>query len=128
MAKDRTDITEPLCMKDENGTIRFGNDVKEVWRKYMAKLMNEENEWDRAVECDPIQGPKCQLTEKEFEEALKKCSTGKAAGPSGVAIEMIKASGDLGIRWMTELCNTILQEGHIPADWTRSTHYPLLQE
>ena len=55
---------------------------------------------------------------------MKKCSTGKATGPSGVAIEMIKASGTLGIRWMTELCNTILQEGHIPADWTRSTLIP----
>ena len=124
MAKDRNDITEPLCMKDENGSIKFGDDVKEVWRKYMEKLMNEENEWDGVVDCEPIQGPKCQLSESEFEKALTKCSSGKAAGPSGVAIEMIKASGGLGIQWMTELCNTILQEGRIPTDWTRSTLIP----
>ena len=37
---------------------------------------------------------------------------------------MIKASGDLGIKWMTELCNSILSEGHIPVDWTRSILIP----
>ena len=90
----------------------------------MEKLMNEENIWDGEEACDPVQGPKCLLTESEFEKALRKCSSGKAAGPSGITVEMIKASGDSGIKWMTELCNSILSEGHIPVDWTKSILIP----
>ena len=90
----------------------------------MEKLMNEENNWDGEVSCEPVQGPLCQLAESEFVKAIAKCSSGKATGPSGVAIEMVKASGDVGIKWMTDLCNTILMEGHIPADWTKSTLIP----
>ena len=124
MAKERQEISGIACMKDDLGNIKFGEDVKEVWRAYMEKLLNEENAWDGDIESAPVQGPGCLLAESEFKEALAKCSPRKAAGPSGIVIEMISASGVVGIKWMTELCNTILSEGHIPADWTKSTLIP----
>ena len=33
---------------------------------------------------------------------------------------MLKAAGDEGTRWMTELCNAVIKEGKIPTDWSRS--------
>ena len=45
---------------------------------------------------------------------------GKAGGPSGVVADMLKAAGDEGTRWMTELCNAVIKEGKIPEDWSRS--------
>ena len=33
---------------------------------------------------------------------------------------MLKAAGDEGTRWMTELCNAVIKEGRIPTDWSRS--------
>ena len=45
---------------------------------------------------------------------------GKAAGPSGVVADMLKAAGDDGTRWMTELCNAVVRDGKIPIDWSRS--------
>jgi len=33
---------------------------------------------------------------------------------------MLKASGDVGIQWVTDLCNKIVQEGKIPSDWRKS--------
>lgn len=31
---------------------------------------------------------------------------------------MLKVAGDVGVHWMTNLCNSA--EGHIPEDWKRS--------
>ena len=42
------------------------------------------------------------------------------AGPSGVVADMLKAAGDDGTRWMTELCNAVVRDGKIPKDWSRS--------
>ena len=44
--------------------------------------------------------------------------TGKAAGPTGMVSEMMKAAGGFGSRWMTDLINNIVKEGYIPADWS----------
>ena len=42
---------------------------------------------------------------------------GKAAGPSEVAAEMIKASEEYRVQWMTRICNSVVKEGMIPQDW-----------
>ena len=39
---------------------------------------------------------------------------GKATGPSGVVLEMLKAAGEDGVTWMTELFNQIVSDGKIP--------------
>ena len=56
----------------------------------------------------------------EVEAAIGKMKLGKAAGPSGVVADMLKAAGDDGTRWMTELCNAVVTDGKIPKDWSRS--------
>ena len=48
-----------------------------------------------------------------------KCN--KAAGPSGIVSEMLKASGEAGIDLVTDLVNSILSEGVIPTDWESSS-------
>ena len=39
---------------------------------------------------------------------------GKAAGPSGVVAEMLKASGEAGIDLITELHNSVVSQGAVP--------------
>ena len=56
----------------------------------------------------------------EVEAAIGKMMLGKAAGPSGVVADMLKAAGDNGTRWMTELCNAVVRDSKIPKDWSRS--------
>ena len=41
---------------------------------------------------------------------------GKAASPTGVVIEMMKASGGFGTRWMTDRINIIVKVGCTPDD------------
>ena len=52
--------------------------------------------------------------------AIKHMKKGRAAGLSGVTAEMSQAAGEVGIRWVTEICNAILKEGKVPEDWERS--------
>ena len=65
-------------------------------------------------------GPVETITEEEVRTAIKQMKKGKAAGPSGVTVEMLQAAGEAGIRWVTEICNAILKEGKVPSDWERS--------
>ena len=44
----------------------------------------------------------------------------KAAGPTGVVAKMLKAAGETGMLWMTEVCNAGVKNGRVPEDWSRS--------
>ena len=52
--------------------------------------------------------------------AVSKMKTGKAAGPSGIIAEMIKAAGEPCLQLISELTNSIISENRIPADWENS--------
>ena len=58
---------------------------------------------------------------------MGKMKCGKAAGPSGVVVEMFRASKDLSEKWITDLCNDIIDEGCIPSDWKRSILVPVFK-
>ena len=44
----------------------------------------------------------------------------KAAGPSGIVIEVINSAGKEIIKSITNLANRIIKEGRIPSDWNLS--------
>ena len=44
---------------------------------------------------------------------------------SGLAAEMIQATGDTGTQWILDLCNGIVKEGCIPEDWKSSVVLPI---
>ena len=126
MAKDQQDLQGAPCMKDEQAKIvTDSSGVKDIWQRYMEKLLDVENDWDKEVECDSVQGPCCRITEEEVAKALKQMKFRKAAGPTGVVAEMMSAGGQLSTEWLTVLFNRILEEGRIPKDWTKSVLVPL---
>ena len=50
-------------------------------------------------------------------ETIKKMKQGKAGGPSGVIVEMIKAGGRKTATAISELVNLVIYEKNIPEDW-----------
>ena len=46
--------------------------------------------------------------------------SGKAAGPSGIVVEMIKAAGDTGATMIRDLATAIIHDGKVPTDWEES--------
>ena len=70
----------------------------------MERIMNEENLWDHNVEGDAVEGPVVCVSREEVLQALNKMKTGKALDPSEVSLELIAASGGVGIQVMAEIC------------------------
>ena len=126
MAKERQDVTGVNCLKNSKGQIVTDpEEIKGIWKVYMEKLLNEENIWDGNVDSDVKHGAACEISRAEVEKALRKMKPGKAAGPTGVTAEMLQAGGEIGLGWLTELCNTIIREGQMPTDWKRSILMPV---
>ena len=63
----------------------------------MERIMNEENEWDQNVEADLVEGRVERVSREEVVKALGKTKAGKAGGPSEVSVEMMAASGEIGL-------------------------------
>ena len=81
----------------------------------MEKLLNVENDWDGEVDCPEVMGPPCLISEEEVAAAIKGLQMGKAAGPTGVVNEMMKAPNDTaykrwschsGFKLLCKLCRT----------------------
>ena len=34
--------------------------------------------------------------------------------------DVLKAAGEVGVNWMTDVCNAVMTEGNIPSDWCKS--------
>ena len=83
--------------------------------------MNEENDWDRNVEGDAVEGPVVCVSREEVHQALNEMKTGKAPGPSEISQELMAASGGVGIQIMAERCQKVLYGFGKPEEWAIST-------
>ena len=59
-------------MKKNAGNIVSDADgMKNIWRKYMEKLLNIENDRYGEVDCPEVMGPCCLISEEEVAAAIK---------------------------------------------------------
>ena len=91
---------------------------KAAWRKYYVRLLSHEFPWDENNLSDvlPVEGPSPLITNDMVRKAVCKMIPGKAAGPSGVVSEMVKASGGAGIELIRDLINAIITQNCIPPE------------
>ena len=128
MTNKNKDIIAMNCLKNAQGNIIHStNDMINVWKGYMEKLLNEENEWENDLECEVVQGQYIHISEDEIFKAIKSLKLGKAGGKSGVLSDLFKGAGDVSVKMMTDLCNMIIEEGKIPADWEQSIICPVFK-
>ena len=74
----------------------------------MERTMNDESDCYHDVEGDAVEGPVVCVSREEVLQALNEMKTGKLPGPSEVSLELIAASGGVGIQVMTVICQTVL--------------------
>ena len=75
----------------------------------------------------PVKGPAIKITSAMMSKAISKMKSGKAAGPSGIVIEMIKASGYGVIVCLTSLFNHIIYIVKVLDDWHLSCNINLFK-
>ena len=68
---------------------------KEAWREHYMHLLNVEFSWNPGglSEVYPVEGPSEPITTAMVRKAINKMSLEKAASPSGIVAEMLKAAG-----------------------------------
>jgi hypothetical protein len=96
------DIIQVKCIKDE--TVRLltkDEDIKNRWREYFDKLFNEDNK-SSSIELDISSDDLnrqfvCRIQEFEDKDALKMMKGGKAMGPDGIPIDVLRSLRDVAI-------------------------------
>ena len=53
--------------------------------------------------------------------------TGKVPGPSEISLELIAASGGVGIQVMAEICQKVLDGFRMPVEWVLSVVVPIFK-
>ena len=70
----------------------------------------QEFTWDREglTNVSPVCGPSERVSALEVDAAIDKMKQGKSGGPTGVMSEMLKATGETGTMWMTNVIIVII--------------------
>ena len=55
-----------------------------------------------------------------IKKAVSQMKAGKAPGPSGMVVEMIRVAGDTGASMIRDLAAAIIRDGKVPSDWEQS--------
>ena len=97
-------------MKNDAGEMSMSDDSKQkAWIEHYQRLLNAEFDWDPNHLSDesPGEGPPIPITIVMVEKAISQMKAGKAPGPSGIVVEMIRAAGDMGASMIRDLagCN-----------------------
>ena len=120
--KTNQDVVGEKCVRNDAGELSLSDEEKmKAWVEHYTRLVNVEFEWESNLlpEVAPVEGPPPPVT-KDIRKALRKMKCGKAAGPSGIIVEMLKAAGEVGIELLTELREVVFCNGVIPTDWQES--------
>ena len=104
---DSKEVEGGRCMSGSDGRLCFsGKERGKVWKDYMERIMNEENYYDHNVEGDAVEGLVVCVGRENVLQVLNELKTGKAPGPLEVSLELIAASGGVGIKVMAEICQS----------------------
>ena len=112
MVKTNADGVGDKCVTNDDGELACTDSEKlSAWKQHYEKLLN--TEFPLGERTPGIQRTKI---EREWVKvALQKMKDGKTVGTSGIAAELLKAAGDIGVDILTDLYN--IQENSIPSRW-----------
>ena len=123
MRKENVDVVGDKPVKNDAGEMSMSEEAKQnAWAEHYERLLNVEFDWDPDHLSNelPLEGPPIPITIDMVKKAISKMKSGKAASPSGIVVEMIKAAGDAGATMIPDLATAIIRDGKVPTDWEQS--------
>ena len=122
MRKENVDLVGDKPVKNDAGEMSMSEEAKQnAWAEHYERLLNVKFDWDldHLSNEPPLEGPPILITIDMVKKAISKMKSGKAAGPSGIVVEMIKAD-DTGATMIRDLATAIISDGKVPTDWEQS--------
>ena len=123
LRRENADVVGEKCVRMDDGRLSYTNEDKKLaWKQHYEKLLNIEFDWDSGSlpETDPVAGPAISISIDMVTKAIQKMKSGKAPGPSGIVVEMIRAAGKPCVQLVTDLVNAIIHHQIIPHEWNDS--------
>ena len=123
MRRQNQDICGDMPIRNRQGELCLEESARlQAWVEHYRGLLNVEFPWDEDAlpDAPPVEDCAPEITDKMVRAALNKMKCGKAAGPSGIITEMLKAAGAKGIEFLRELITAVVKFGKIPEDWELS--------
>jgi hypothetical protein len=132
-------ITKELCYKkrqsttgvrDKNGTLLIEEEqILQRWKEHFEEVLNVENQCGEDDSEDGVDLSDIEVTEEistgpftevEVKNAIKKLKSGKAAGVDNISGEMLKAGGEVTIKRLVQIFESIRKNLIMPDDWKKS--------
>ena len=115
-AGQKKDI-EVSCLKDESMVVKVNVDYrKKIWKEHMEKLINIENELSDNIDASKVEGAVMGIEVDKVRCAMNRINIRKASGPSRVAIEMFRTSGDKCLKSLRNVFHDILFKDKLPEE------------
>ena len=121
--KENADVVGDKPVKNDAGEMSVSDDSKQrAWLEHYQRLLNAEFDWDPNHLSDesPVERPPVPITTDMARKAISQMKAGKAPGPLGIVVEMIRAAGDMGASMVRDLAAAIIRDGKVPSDWEQS--------
>ena len=121
--RENTDVVGDKPVKNDAGEMSMSEDSKQkAWLEHYQRLLNVEFDWDpdHPSYQSPVEGPPIPITTDMVKKAISQMKAGKAPGPSGIVVEMIRTAGDMGASMIHDLTVAIIRDGKVPSDWEQS--------
>ena len=123
MRKEDVDVVGDTPVKNDAGEMSIWDEAKQnAWTEHYERLLNVGFDWDpdHLSKKRPLEGPPIPITIDMVRKAMTKMQSCKAAGPSGIVVEMIKTAGDTGATMIQDLATLIICDGKVPTDLEQS--------
>ena len=120
LLRENADVVSYKPVKNDAGEMSLSEDSKQkAWLEHYQRLLNTEFDWnpDHLSDEPPVEGPPIPITTDMVKKTISKIKAGKAAGPSGIVVEMIEAVGDRGVSMIRDLAGAIIRGGKVPSEW-----------
>ena len=117
--KENADVEGHKLVKNDAREMSISDDSKQkAWLEHYQRLLNAEFDWDPNHLSDesPVEGPPIPITVNMVKTTISQMKAGKAPGPSGIVVEMIRAAGDMGASMIRDLAAAIIRDGRVPSD------------
>ena len=90
--------------------------IKEKWREYISNLLNVGNAREQLGEVPTIEGPVQEISREEVKKGMECMKKGKAAGCSGLPIDLFQHLVESGVDMMHDILKRVWEEEQMPEE------------